>query len=58
MLSRLIGSKASIILLKFLQIINMKKKHEYKLYILVINLILKINIIVNENSNNNFQYYY
>jgi len=35
-------SKASIVLLKFLQSINMKKKqHEYKPYILVINLILK-----------------
>ena len=35
-------SKASLILLKFLQSINMKKKkHEYKPYILVINQILK-----------------
>ena len=35
-------SKASLVLLKFLQTINMKKKqHEYKPYILVINLILK-----------------
>ena len=35
-------SKAFIVLLKFLQSINMgKKKHEYKPYILVINLILK-----------------
>ena len=41
MLSKLMESKTSIVLLKFLQSINMKKKHEYKLYILVINLILK-----------------
>ena len=41
MLSRLMESKASIVLLKFLQSINMKKQHEYKPYILVINLILK-----------------
>ena len=44
MLSRLMGSKAPLVLLKFLQSINMKKKkkqHEYKPYILVINLILK-----------------
>jgi hypothetical protein len=42
MLSRWIESKAFLVLLKFLQNINMKKKqHEYKLYILVINLILK-----------------
>jgi len=42
MLSRLIESKAFLILLKFLQNINMKKKiHEYKPFILVINLILK-----------------
>jgi len=42
MLSRLMESKTSLILLKFLQSINMKKKqHEYKPYILVINLILK-----------------
>ena len=41
MLSSLVESKASLILLKFLQNINMKKQHEYKLYILVINLILK-----------------
>jgi hypothetical protein len=41
MLSKLMGSKASLVLLKFLQSINMKKQHEYKLYILVINLILK-----------------
>jgi len=42
MLSRLMESKASIVLLKFLQSINMKKKqHEYKPYILMINLILK-----------------
>jgi hypothetical protein len=42
MLSRLIGSKASLVLLKFLKGINMKKQqHEYKSYILVINLILK-----------------
>jgi hypothetical protein len=34
-------SKTFFILLKFLQNINMKKKHEYKSYILVINLILK-----------------
>jgi hypothetical protein len=39
MLSGLIGSKASIVLLKFLQSIKIKKKHEYKPYILVINLI-------------------
>jgi hypothetical protein len=52
-------SKAFFILLKFLQSINIKKKqHEYKPYILMINLILKINIIVNENSSNDFQYYY
>ena len=42
MLSRLMGSKASLDLLKFPQSINFKKKqHEYKPYILVINLILK-----------------
>jgi hypothetical protein len=41
LLSRLTESKASLILLKFLQSINLKKKHEYKPYILVINLILK-----------------
>jgi hypothetical protein len=42
MLLRLIGSKTSFVLLKFLYSINMEKKqHEYKLYILVINLILK-----------------
>jgi len=41
MLSKLMGSKASLILLKFLQSINMKKQHEYKPYILVINLSLK-----------------
>jgi hypothetical protein len=41
MLSRLIGSKVSLVLLKFLQSINIKKQHEYKPYILVINLILK-----------------
>jgi type III secretory pathway component EscU len=41
MLSRLMRSKSSLILLKFLQSINIKKKHEYKPYILVINLILK-----------------
>jgi len=42
MLSRLMGFKTSIIFLKFLQSINMKKKqHEYKSYILVINPILK-----------------
>jgi type III secretory pathway component EscU len=35
------GSKASIVLLKFLQSINIKKQHKYKPYILVINLILK-----------------
>jgi hypothetical protein len=41
-LSWLMGFKAFLILLKFLQSINLKKKqHEYKLYILVINLILK-----------------
>jgi len=34
MLSRLMGSKAFLILLKFLQSINMKKKlHEYKSHI-------------------------
>jgi len=42
MLSKLMEYKASLILLKFLQCINMEKKqHEYKSYILVINLILK-----------------
>jgi len=41
MLSRLVESKVSLILLKFLHSIKMKKKHEYKPYILVINLILK-----------------
>jgi len=42
MLSKLMGSKISFILLKFLQSIKIKKKqHKYKLYILVINLILK-----------------
>ena len=42
MLLRLIESKVSLVLLKFLQSINIKKKqHEYKPYILVINLILK-----------------
>ena len=42
MLSRLMRSKTSLVLLKFLQSINLKKKqHEYKSYILVINLILK-----------------
>jgi hypothetical protein len=44
MLLRLIESKASLILLKFLQSINMKKNNmniKYKPYILVINLILK-----------------
>jgi hypothetical protein len=34
MLLRLMGSKASLVLLKFLQSINMKKKqHEYKSHI-------------------------
>ena len=33
--------KASIVLFKFLQGINIKKIHEYKLYILVINIIFK-----------------
>ena len=41
MLSRLRESKAFLVLLKFQQSINMKKKHEYKPYVLVINLILK-----------------
>jgi hypothetical protein len=42
MLSRLMESKAFLVLPKFLQSINMKKKqHEYKSYMLVINLILK-----------------
>ena len=41
MLLRLMVPKASLVLLKLLQSINMKKKHEYKPYILVINLILK-----------------
>jgi hypothetical protein len=42
MLLRLIESKVSLVLLKFLQSINIKKKqHEYKPYILMINLILK-----------------
>ena len=42
MLLRLMELKASLVLFKLLQSINMKKKqHEYKPYILVINLILK-----------------
>ena len=42
MLSRLMKFKASLVLLEFLQSINMKKnQHEYKPYILVINLILR-----------------
>ena len=40
MLSKLMEFKASIVLLKFLKKINMKKQqHEYKPYILVINLL-------------------
>ena len=43
MLSRLMKSKASLVLLKFLQSINMKKNNMNinHIYILVINLILK-----------------
>ena len=58
MLSRIMGSKASLILLKFLQSINLKKQqHEYKLYIYIyisdksnfkklISLLMKIVIII------------
>jgi hypothetical protein len=55
MLSRLMKSKASIVLLKFLQSLNMKKQHEYKLYIYIsdksnfkkiISLLMKITIII------------
>jgi len=41
MLSKLMRSKVSLVLLKFVQSINMKKQDGYKPYILVINLSLK-----------------